>query len=221
MNYKQHVICSLGFCSLVILIIERFSLIPLDLGDYIKYFLVSVVASFLPDFDHPDAHFTKNIPLILISAAVPVLFLQYFFSDIALRGVNLSQLDIVIYLAGFLGLFIYIFSRVIHKISGHRGITHAPFVYLLFALVSLIFWFISNLVKKGQFDFLIILFSLGSVIFGHIIPDGFSGSGVPLLIPLTKKKFHTIPFSFRPIAGPVSLFSSLVLFIYCMVTVVF
>lgn len=84
-------------------------------------------------------------------------------------------------------------SFVINKGFGHRGLMHAPIIYiLLFMLNTLIIdAFVPNLYLKIT----LISFVIG-VLFGalnHLLLDIITIAGIPLLYPLSKKKTHILP----------------------------
>ncbi|WP_146811437.1 metal-dependent hydrolase [Aneurinibacillus danicus] len=75
-------------------------------------------------------------------------------------------------------------ANIIHDLCGHRGITHSLIMWILVFLPAL--WFYPTL----------FMFGLTIGYLGHILGDSFSVSGVPLLYPLTKKKFPA-PITYR------------------------
>lgn len=84
-------------------------------------------------------------------------------------------------------------SFVINKGFGHRGLMHAPAIYiLLFMLNSLLIdAFVSNLYVKVMLMSFIIGILLGSL--NHLLLDIITIAGIPLLYPFSKKKTHILP----------------------------
>lgn len=78
-------------------------------------------------------------------------------------------------------------SYVVSKSCGHRGIMHAPIV------MTLLWLFTSTIVPSF---WSVCLTGLYVGIMSHIILDGLTPMGIPLLYPFTKKKFRLGGFIF-------------------------
>lgn len=77
------------------------------------------------------------------------------------------------------------------SLFGHRGITHAPLVYLIFLfIIQLLFHSMSNPIS-------LYLWLIGTGIamgaFSHLILDFLTKGGIPLFFPFISKKFHLLP----------------------------
>ena len=86
-----------------------------------------------------------------------------------------------------IGNKIKIFSTIINKISGHRGITHAPL--LLLAFYVLIF-FLLNLNGLGSYIPVLQGYAIGYA--SHLCLDILTKGGIPLLYPFSKKRMHIL-----------------------------
>lgn len=88
----------------------------------------------------------------------------------------------------FLGKKVKIISVVINKIFGHRGITHTPLICFLFGALLLLLGSYFN----GLSQIIYSQFAIGIIVgyLSHLIMDGFTISGIPLLYPLTKKNYN-------------------------------
>lgn len=72
-------------------------------------------------------------------------------------------------------------SYVTSKVCGHRGITHAP-------LVATLVWFLLCPMFGAFVQLLITGLYVG--VMSHIVLDGCTRQGIPLLYPFSKKKYH-------------------------------
>ena len=81
-------------------------------------------------------------------------------------------------------------STIINKLCGHRGITHAPLLYIII-FGALLFPIISsnNFLNTVSFNLTIGIF-VGVI--SHLFLDSLTISGIPFLYPFKKKKYHLI-----------------------------
>lgn len=70
-------------------------------------------------------------------------------------------------------------SILINKLGGHRGVFHAPLLYIALSIL-LMFLHAPAFLVQG--------FLLGTL--SHILLDAFNPAGVPLFWPLSKKRVH-------------------------------
>jgi len=92
----------------------------------------------------------------------------------------------------FIGKRLKIASSVIHHLFGHRGITHSPFfcVGLSSLLAYVAFLFLSGWLQTFSL-YLLLGFFVGMA--SHLLLDAITPSGIPLLYPVTKKRFSFAP----------------------------
>lgn len=76
-------------------------------------------------------------------------------------------------------------SILIHKIFGHRGITHSPIIHGIALLGA--FYFANYTSNPLLFENLIIGIFIGAM--SHIVIDGMNPRGVPIFYPFTKRRF--------------------------------
>ena len=83
-------------------------------------------------------------------------------------------------------------SKAVNKLFGHRGIMHCPLIYLLFFFILTEFGvFFDNFSKSMYENFVFGLF-LGCI--SHLVLDFITVEGIPILYPISKKKFHLMKF---------------------------
>lgn len=141
--------------------------------------LVLIIASLLPDVDHPKSIFNKYIlPVkskgvklaVYGSIGVSIIMLNFKYERIA-----------ELYVVGF--LFIVI------ALSSHRnGLTHSIAGIIIFSFVANYFG------DKYNNKYLVYYFIIGYS--SHIVGDMFTNRGVPLFYPLKNKNFK-FPVTFR------------------------
>lgn len=95
-------------------------------------------------------------------------------------------------------------SRIV-GLFGHRGITHAPLLYLLLTLIPLFCFRDFN----SLFQMLGYLGCMGCIIgaLSHLFLDFLTKGGIPLFFPFTKKKYHLLPLK----TGSCDIFVSIIL----------
>ena len=83
------------------------------------------------------------------------------------------------------GSNIKILSKLINKISGHRGFTHAP---LLLAVFFIAMYYV---MKHYQFEYYMpVLYGYTIGYTSHLLLDMLTKNGIPLLYPFLKKRTH-------------------------------
>lgn len=118
-----------------------------------------------------------------------ILLLSSAFIAGSVLGSLLPDID---HRGSFIGRRAKIISTPLSMVASHRGITHTPL--LLMALLSIML-FVSHSFLTG---FASVLFSylsigIGIGIASHILLDSLTKGGVPLLYPLSNKKFSFLP----------------------------
>lgn len=84
-------------------------------------------------------------------------------------------------------------SFIINKLCKHRGITHTPLLYMILSLILLLPTILSgNFLNTFYFN---LFFGIFIGIISHLFLDSLTISGIPLLYPFTKKKFHLFSYS--------------------------
>ena len=197
MNYREHTICGLGFFAIVNICLDQFPMFPTLYSDsfiLLKYLFFTVWGSLIPDFDHPNAHYTKVISNTLITISGIGLCIYYFISmtDIIQNNIEKTGYQFFLIILG-IGIFIKLFSWIIYKFFGHRGILHTPLLYTLISVVFLLLSLVLNI------DRVSVLFFLGGVVFGHIIPDSLTNRGIMFFYPFNKKYYNCAPVRALPV----------------------
>ena len=84
-------------------------------------------------------------------------------------------------------------STIINKLCEHRGITHAPILYIII-FGALLFPIIlsNNFLNTLSFNLTIGIF-IGVI--SHLFLDSLTISGIPFLYPFKKKKYHLFNYS--------------------------
>ena len=195
MNYREHMLCGAGFFSIVYFLLEKILIIT-EIKKLLMYFFICLIGSVLPDIDHPKAHFTYKVPLFLITSSVIILGMKYYiYGSINTSLSAFSDIDKILYVMLSTGVFTFLFSIILFYTTGHRGITHSPFLYLVITLL----FYIGSLFLKV--DMIAVLFLMGGSI-SHIYTDGLSYRGIPLFFPFDRKYYHTAPRLLRQILHP-------------------
>lgn len=84
-------------------------------------------------------------------------------------------------------------SFIINKLCKHRGITHTPLLYMILSVIFLLPTILSdNFLNTFYFN---LVFGIFIGIISHLFLDSLTISGIPLLYPFTKKKFHLLNYS--------------------------
>lgn len=118
---------------------------------------------------------------LLIGAAVSITMPNTIPVKIGLIGVSaisalLPDVDLP---TTKVGRKLWIVSNIINKLFGHRGFIHSPFFCIAIAFI---------LKQKCIIPYVWLAFAVG---YGsHIFLDLFNGPGIPLLYPLSKKRYH-------------------------------
>ena len=87
-----------------------------------------------------------------------------------------------------IGKRIKILSKSINFLYGHRGVTHYPITWVVFAyLVYIFYWLIPNFMKLYFYEFFVGFFE-GVV--SHIILDCFNSTGIKIFMPFSKKRIR-------------------------------
>ncbi|MEF9935089.1 MAG: metal-dependent hydrolase [Clostridium sp.] len=158
--------------------------------------LVCIFASLLPDSDHPKGFFNKYIlPMrnkvakitLYILVGLTIIGLNYFYFN----KNYLYALGAVIILIG---------------ISSHRqGITHSLIGFVLFVYIL---GYGSEGINMLERERIIIAFIAGYL--SHLIGDLFTNRGVPLIYPLSKRKFK-MPLTYRVGSGVGNLIEGIII----------
>jgi inner membrane protein len=80
------------------------------------------------------------------------------------------------------------------KLTGHRGLLHAPFLWMFFMGLLLCF---SKAIAATKIGEIIVYCILGILIgaFSHLLLDFMTVSGIPLFLPFYTKNYHIIGFN--------------------------
>ena len=83
-------------------------------------------------------------------------------------------------------------SFIVNKLCGHRKLTHAPLLYIVLFTI-----FLFPAILSGNFNTLYFNFILGILlgIASHLFLDSLTVSGIPLLYPFKKEKYHLLKYS--------------------------
>ena len=83
-------------------------------------------------------------------------------------------------------------SFVVNKLCGHRKLTHAPLLYIVLFTILLF-----PVISSGNFNTLYFNLILGILlgIASHLFLDSLTVSGIPLLYPFKKEKYHLLKYS--------------------------
>lgn len=83
----------------------------------------------------------------------------------------------------YIGKKFRITSSIVSSTCGHRGITHAPLITTIL-LAAVLF-----LLKDPNIYWYSGIFGVFGGIYSHILLDGFTKGGIPILYPFSRKKF--------------------------------
>ena len=78
-------------------------------------------------------------------------------------------------------------SNIINKMFGHRGITHAPIILLIFSVGLL---FVLNSFHMESYIPILYGYTIGYI--SHLLLDALTKAGIPLFYPISKKRFHLL-----------------------------
>lgn len=83
-------------------------------------------------------------------------------------------------------------SFIVNKLCGHRKLTHAPLLYIILSIILLI-----PVISSGNFNTFYFNLILGIFIgvVSHLFLDSLTISGIPLLYPFKKEKYHLLKYS--------------------------
>ena len=79
-------------------------------------------------------------------------------------------------------------SLCIDKIFGHRGLFHSPLLYIV--LTGLLLIFTKSFHGFSQYIYISFIFGIGAGTLNHLLLDALTVSGIPLLLPFSKKRFR-------------------------------
>jgi hypothetical protein len=209
-NYKEHSVSGLGFFGISIVVNSHFEYSQeFSIIEFLFFMLLSLVGSNFPDFDHPNAHFSKSVPKSLFLIGIVGLLIYYGFERV--MGFSFSDENIFLifmWSSVVSGILVFLFTVVVYRFSGHRGVLHAPFLYVfLLIFLSFLFYFL-------ELDFFLLYFAFGGVFFGHLIPDLMTHGGLRVLYPFSKRFYRIIPSFLYPYIRFIVLFGSIAIFIY-------
>jgi membrane-bound metal-dependent hydrolase YbcI (DUF457 family) len=161
--------------------------------------LGSIFGALLPDLDAYDSTGAH-----MIYRAAPLAGLAFFLlSPLTLnagRGGLAGQLESRAGQACIFALLVVLFPSLTAILLPHRGPTHSVLVWLVLMAVSLL-WMPAGIPK-----FIVLSLCAGSI-FGGILPDAVTRSGVPALWPIRDDRLHVLPEGYRLKTG--SLFELL------------
>ena len=100
-----------------------------------------------------------------------------------MSGILGSALPDIDHKGSYIGKKLKPVSFVVSSTCGHRGVTHAPLITTIFLALSMFFLATPNIYAYS------IVLGFFAGIYSHIILDGFTKGGVPLLYPFNKKKY--------------------------------
>jgi inner membrane protein len=172
MTYRQHILAGIGFGSYFTIAIQFIFRPWKDIEDLIGNLIPLILGSLIPDIDHPKSYLSWKIPGLILLIGLIIFF-----------GTSYMVLGIITII---LGIAFYFIPDILNRKYGHRGIIHAPFIYIVSLLPLILTCFaISNPISGFWFSYLFI------GIMSHLFVDGYTEMGIPLFAPFLHFKYNT------------------------------
>lgn len=154
-KFKEHILVAAvvsTFASTAVLSFNFLSQIEI-----LSLFILGIVSTMIPDL---DSDFSKPLRLTynIFSIFIPFFIIYYLIKTTIIRDINNNIINLIlIYLVSF--FLIFIFFRLLMKITKHRGIIHSIPMAILSSLIIMLIFYYFNLSKNfillsGLFVFL-------------------------------------------------------------------
>lgn len=175
MNYRQHSLLGLFLFVIVYKLLSRTTYFIIDIYDFIICVIISLLASLLPDLDHPRSMTTKIFVALSVLLSVGLIVFNFLSSGHFVA----SDIKLII-----LPMFFISVPWLIYSVYGHRNITHSLFTWVV---LSMLFFFGSIYFDKTYYVF---FFSISFL--SHILTDCLTSYGVSIYYPISKRRYHSI-----------------------------
>lgn len=147
--------------------------------------VVAALGATLPDIDTEQSTASRTL-----FKAVPILAAAYILAGLAAHLMGWSQSYPPFLRVGLIAAAVMLIPTATRVIFGHRGATHSVLVWTAMLLALYVTGY------RGTAVILAGSVCVG-VCVGGILPDAITPAGVPLLWPVTDRKFHLLPDGLR------------------------